>query len=231
MRLLERYHSIYNIGIQMNKKVSGIAAIIVAHPDDETIWVGGTLLLHKDWQMTVISLCRGDDSDRAPKFFRAVAEFNAVGKIGTLDDGPDQLPLPETDVQQMILSLLPEKHFDYILTHSPYGEYTRHLRHEETSRAVVSLWADKRLTANEVWMFAYEDGQKRYSPRPIRKAHHFIDLPEQIWRKKYRIITNLYGFTTDSFEANAVSREEAFWCFKSPDDFNRWILHSNRSKK
>jgi LmbE family N-acetylglucosaminyl deacetylase len=215
----------------MNKKDSDKVAIIVAHPDDETIWAGGTLLLHPDWQMTVISLCRGDDSDRAPKFFRAAAEFKAVARIGNLDDGPDQSPLPENNVQQMILSLLPEERFNYLFTHSPYGEYTRHLRHEETSRAVVSLWANKRLTANEVWMFAYEDGEKRYSPRPIKKAHRLINLPEHIWQKKYHIITNLYGFTSDSFEAYAVSREEAFWCFKTPDDYNKWTSHSNRSKQ
>jgi LmbE family N-acetylglucosaminyl deacetylase len=214
----------------MSKKRSVTAAVIVAHPDDETIWVGGTLLLHPDWQLTVVSLCRGDDSDRAPRFFRAVAEFKAEAFIGNLDDGPDQPPLPESEVQQTILSLLPEKHFDYILTHSPYGEYTRHLRHEETSQAVVSLWASNRISANEIWMFAYEDDGKRYSPRPIRTAHQVIKLPEHIWQMKYRIITDLYGFTPDSFEAGAVSLEEAFWCFRAPDEFNKWLF-TNRRKK
>jgi LmbE family N-acetylglucosaminyl deacetylase len=215
----------------MSEKRSITAAVIVAHPDDETIWVGGTLLLHSDWQLTVVSLCRGDDSDRAPKFFRAVAKFKAVANIGNLDDGPDQLPLPETEVQQTILSLLPEKHFDVILTHSPYGEYTRHLRHEETSRAVVSLWAGNSISANEVWMFAYEDGGKRYSPRPIRTAHRLITLPKHVWQTKYSIITDLYGFSPESFEANAVSREEAFWCFRAPDEFSKWLINSNRREQ
>lgn len=212
----------------MSAKRSIKVAVIVAHPDDETIWAGGTLLLHPDWQLTVVSLCRGDDSDRAPRFFRVAEEFKAEAIIGNLDDGPDQPPLPETEVQQTILSLLPEKHFDIVLTHSPYGEYTRHLRHEETSRAVVSLWANNSISANEVRMFAYEDDGKRYSPRPIRTAHQLIKLPEHIRQMKYRIITDLYGFTADSFEAGAVSPEEAFWCFRIPDEYRKWLINSDR---
>jgi hypothetical protein len=34
------------------------AAIIVAHPDDETIWSGGLILKKPEWQWTVLSLCR-----------------------------------------------------------------------------------------------------------------------------------------------------------------------------
>ena len=214
----------------MSMQSSGKVAVIVAHPDDETIWAGGTLLLHPNWQLTIMSLCRGDDPDRAPKFYRACDEFKAAAYIGRLDDGPEQMPLGDAEVQQKILSLLPlpEKHYDMILTHSPYGEYTRHLRHEEISRAVVSLWSDKQLSAGEIRMFAYEDGGKRYLPKPITKAHHFIYLAEDIWRKKYRIITELYGFTPDSFEAKSAGRKEAFWCFKSTAEFNKWFTNSKR---
>lgn len=65
------------------------AACIVAHPDDETLWAGGTILMHPAIKWTIISLCRKSDPDRAPKFFRVVKEYNAVGIMGGLDDEPE----------------------------------------------------------------------------------------------------------------------------------------------
>lgn len=50
--------------------------------------------------------------------------------MGDLDDGPKHMPMDPKVVQKVILSLLPKQKFDLILTHSPFGEYTRHLRHE-----------------------------------------------------------------------------------------------------
>jgi len=215
----------------MKKKQSVTAAVIVAHPDDETIWAGGTVLMHPDWQWTVISLCRGNDRDRAPRFLRAVHKLGGTGKIGGLDDGPEQLPLPETEVQRGLLSLLPPEHFDLILTHSPYGEYTRHRRHEEASQAVTALWENGLIRTDEVWMFAYEDsgkGGKDDLPRAIKTAHLVIQLPENIWQEKYRTITEVYGFEPESYEACITQREEAFWCFRSPTEFQKWLKTERR---
>ena len=206
----------------MDKKDCVTAAVIVAHPDDETLWAGGTILLHPDWQWTVIALCRASDPDRAPKFRRALQQFGARGNIGDLDDGPEQVPLAELDIRQAILSLLSETSFDLILTHSPYGEYTRHLRHEETNRAVSTLWGKGAISAPEIWMFAYEDGSKQHLPRPIKTAHRLNTIPESIWQQKYRIITELYGFAAESFEARITPREEAFWCFRSVNECQKW---------
>ena len=210
----------------MKKRERVTAAVIVAHPDDETIWAGGTVLRHSDWHWTIVSLCRGSDSDRAPKFTRAAQQLGASSEIGDLDDGPEQLPLSEVDVQQMVLSLLPETHFDLILTHSPHGEYTRHRRHEETGTAVALLWEKGLIKAKEVWMFAYEDGGRGGTqdlPKAIKTAHLISNLPEEIWRRKYIIITDTYGFAPETYEANIVMREEAFWCFQSPVEFREWL--------
>ncbi|KON31613.1 hypothetical protein AC482_00055 [miscellaneous Crenarchaeota group-15 archaeon DG-45] len=214
----------------MGKSVT--AAVIVAHPDDETIWAGGTVLMHSDWQWMIVSLCRGSDPDRAPKFIRAVRQLGGVGTIGDLDDGLEQLPLSEAEVQKMVLSLLPEKRFDLVLTHSPYGEYTRHRRHEETSKAVVGLWDKGLIRVSEIWMFAYEDagvGGKEDLPQAINTAHLIVHLPEDIWRRKYRIITDIYSFSPRTYEADIVMREEAFWRFQSPAEFRKW-LKTERSK-
>jgi len=114
-------------------------AVIVAHPDDETLWAGGSILLHPDCNWTVVALCRKGDLDRAPKFLRALEQLNATGAMGDLDDGQEQTPLPARKVQETIVELLPLDRFDLIITHGLWGEYTRHLRHEETGKAVMAL--------------------------------------------------------------------------------------------
>lgn len=188
-------------------------AVIVAHPDDETLWAGGTMLMRPESKWTVVALCRKSDPDRAPKFFKALEQLNARGALGDLDDGPEQTPLPARTVQNTILDLLPSGGFDLIITHGVWGEYTRHLRHEETGKAVLALWNTGRLRARQIWRFAYEDGDGQYLPRPVQDADLRTRLPDEIWQRKYEIITDVYDFGPDTFEARTTPREEAFWCF------------------
>ena len=188
-------------------------AVVVAHPDDETLWAGGLLLSHPEWSPFVVTLCRGSDPDRAPKFLSAVERLNAQGPMGDLDDRPDQAPLAATLVRDTILSLLPGRDFDLLITHAPRGEYTRHRRHEEVSRAVRVLWKRGDLRAGKLWQFAYKDEGGTGPPRAIENADLQLPLSEELWNRKLAIITDVYGFGTDSWEARAVTRAEAFHCF------------------
>ncbi len=205
----------------MNKSKS--VAVIVAHPDDETLWCGGTILCHPAWSVFIISLCRADDTNRAPKFHEALKILGAEGNIGDLDDGPEQLPLEESYVQAAILNLLPHKHFDIIITHNPNGEYTKHLRHEEVSKAVIKLWHAGSISATELWTFAYEDGGKEYFPKPRLSASICHRIPKRIWTKKYNIITETYGFEKSGFEAQTTPKTEAFWKFSNSYEARQWL--------
>ena len=191
-------------------------AVVVAHPDDETLWAGGLLLSHPEWVPFIVTLCRGKDPDRAPKFMRALARLGATGAMGDLDDGPDQQPLSPSVVKDTILALLPAREYDLLLSHAPHGEYTWHRRHEEVSRAVQELWRDGQLRAKRMWQFAYEDGGGAYAPRPRMGADLTLPLSEEVWIRKFGIITDLYGFGEASWEALAVPRTEAFRCFSEP---------------
>jgi LmbE family N-acetylglucosaminyl deacetylase len=205
------------------KEESKTVAVIVAHPDDETLWAGGTILNQPAWSWFIATLCRASDGDRAPRFFQALKVLGADGKMRDLDDGPEQKPLPESEVQETILQLLPQKHFDLIISHNPAGEYTRHLRHEETGKAVITLWHLGKIYADELWTFAYEDGGRQYLPRPIKTAHIYQILPEEIWQKKYSMITSTYGFEKNGFEAKTTPRAEAFWKFTNSLDAQQWL--------
>jgi LmbE family N-acetylglucosaminyl deacetylase len=198
-------------------------AVIVAHPDDETLWVGGTILNHPEWKWYIVTLCRGNDADRAPKFYQVLKTLGATGKMGDMDDGPEQLPLDDNNLRKTIIELIPDKSYDLIITHDPSGEYTRHLRHEETSRAVIQLWNDQLIYAPELWTFAYTDGNKTHPPKAVKSADIIYRLPAGLWKKKYEIITKMYGFQKNSFEAGATTRDEAFWQFSKTLDALNWL--------
>jgi LmbE family N-acetylglucosaminyl deacetylase len=209
----------------MVKEASKAVAVIVAHPDDETLWAGGTILSHPSWNWHMVTLSRASDGDRAPRFLQALRILGATGKMGDLDDGPEQKPLDETAVQGTIQGLLPRRHFDLVISHDPAGEYTRHRRHEETGRAVITLWHTGQLSTAELWTFAYEDGGKRHLPRPMETAPIYHLLPEETWQEKYGIITKTYGFGEDSFEAKTTPRAESFWQFSRSSDAQEWLDH------
>ena len=191
------------------------AAVVVAHPDDETLWCGGYILAHPEIHWRVVTLCRGSDPDRAPKFRRVLKDLGAVGEMADLDDGPDQVPLPIEQIQATITRLLAGNSYSLILTHGPRGEYTRHRRHEECCRSVVDLWRSGSIVTNCLWLFAYEDGGRAYLPRVREDADRRDMLAETVWLEKRQLITDVYGYGIDSWEARAVPREEGFWRFNS----------------
>src|SRR5690242_115962 len=116
------------------------AAVIVAHPDDETLWCGGYILSHPEFLWRVVTLCRAADPDRAPKFRLALQRLGAEGEMANLDDAPGQAPLPVGQVQETTARLLDGTNYALILTHGPNGEYTWHRRHAECCQSVVELW-------------------------------------------------------------------------------------------
>src|SRR4030042_2759763 len=207
----------------MRKKKSKAVAIIVAHPDDETLWAGGTILSLPSWHWFIVCLCRGSDKDRAPRFLRTMQVLGSEGIMGDLDDGPEQRPLDEIELERAILQLLPSMHFDLIISHNPDGEYTRHVRHEETSKAVIKLWHAGKISTNELWTFAYEEGNKEYYPRPVENAPIYRVLTKRIWLRKYSLITGTYGFEKSSFEAETTPLAESFWQFTNPYDAQKWL--------
>ena len=190
--------------------------LIVAHPDDETLWAGGTILLHPEWKCYVISICRGGDAERAQRFRKALEILKADGAMADLDDGPDQIPLSPQELESTILDLVPDIPFDLLITHHPKGEYTHHLRHEEVSKAVLDLWNEDKIAATKLCTFAYQDADGAHFPEAMKDAGIFTFLPLEIWNQKYEILTQTYGFAPVSWEAKACPKTEAFIQIQHP---------------
>jgi len=208
--------------LQLEGVQAARVAVIVAHPDDETLWAGGLLLGHPEWTTFIVGLCRGGDPDRAPRFRLALERLGAKGILGNLDDGPEQYPLPPGQIEDALLALLPIRTFDLVLTHAPEGEYTTHRRHGEVSLAVRELWRRGDLQATSLWQFAYEDGAGAHLPRPRAHASCQLPLTEELWRWKLAILADCYGFAATSWEVRAAPRSEAFDGFDEPGAIPPW---------
>jgi LmbE family N-acetylglucosaminyl deacetylase len=191
------------------------AAVVVAHPDDETLWCGGYIMTHPEFLWRIVTLCRGEDPNRAPKFHRVLQRLGAEGEMAALDDGPKQAALPVEHLQETIVRLLARTSYSLILTHGPRGEYTQHRRHEECCQTVVKLWQSGDIDTERLWLFAYEDGERAYLPQVREDADRRDMLTENIWLEKRRLIMDFYGYGPESWEARTTPREEGFWCFDS----------------
>lgn len=186
------------------------AAIIVAHPDDEVIWAGGLILQHPDWEWTILSLCRADDADRAPKFERVCRHLGVTGLISDLDDGNPPKPVDaEAEIARRIVEHLPSGPWDLCLSHGANGEYG-HPRHMQVSSHVLQLARDGTIACRDLWAFAYEADVPTKSCRPAPWADVLIDLAKGQLVEKRRIVRDVYGYHEDSFEVRSCISPECF---------------------
>lgn len=187
--------------------------VIVSHPDDETIWMGGTLIRNRKlWNTTIICLCRKNDSDRAPKFLRVCKKYKAKGIMYDIDD--EILDSLETEKIKKILGKYSSQKYDYVFTHGKNGEYS-HIRHIGTNKVVTEMILSKKIKCKKVFYFSYIKTPAKGTDTGFdcyinHDADKFISLKKNEFLEKKEIIHEIYGFFKGGFEERNCRENESF---------------------
>lgn len=184
------------------------ALVIVAHPDDETIWFAGTMIANPQVDWTILCLSRSSDSDRSPKFARVAKKLGAKGLIDDWDDeGRLSAKQAIAEAKRIIGERIGAKHFDFVVTHGANGEYG-HERHRQLSHAVNDLVARRKLSANLLLNFNYKK-LSRYRLTPKADSDLIFKLPAKIFKNKLALMTELYGFDPKGIDVGYSTNTEA----------------------
>jgi GlcNAc-PI de-N-acetylase len=184
--------------------------VIVAHPDDELIWMGGMLLKHKkDWNTTILCLTRKSDKDRNPKFKKACKSLGAKGFIYDFDDTTSK-PWDQNKVIKTI-SKFCNTNYDIVFTHGKSGEYG-HPRHKETHKIINKIIYDEILKTKSLMNFAYLKRSNNHQGFcvPNSSTNNFIKLKHHELIMKKDIIQNVYGYQEGGFEEKSCNIVESF---------------------
>ncbi len=142
------------------------ALIIVAHPDDYVLWVGGTILRFSDWEWHVLSLCNShnDDFDLKEKLFSLVCAQLGIKKYRALKFKDYQcrelMDIEQPLNMQREMLAFADKEYDLLFTHSiwPECEYDFHANHIEVRDSVDRLIDEKLLTTGGIFYFCFKSG-------------------------------------------------------------------------
>lgn len=110
-------------------------ALVVAHPDDESLWFAGLLVaVPGDWTVICCSIPRTDPI-RAWKFFDACEVLGVKARLLPFTEGAPPSPLAN-------LAEIDLGGFDEIVTHGNVGEYG-HPHHLQVNRHISERWGHK----------------------------------------------------------------------------------------
>ena len=153
-------------------------AVVVAHPDDETLWASSHIGPGVD---VICCTVPRRDPERAIRFFDAVRELGGFPiLIPFVESAPNEL-LPHLDVLDL-------SRYDTVVTHGAKGEYG-HLHHMHVHDHVNATFTGKKV------FFGYQEGNlvecdpERKKAALMKYDHH---SPSDGGKPKWQALIDVY---------------------------------------
>ncbi|MCM1179170.1 MAG: Ig-like domain-containing protein [Clostridium sp.] len=166
--------------------------MIVAHPDDETLWGGGHLISDN---YLVVCLTNGDDEVRKRDFMNCLKVSKDKGIILSYPDLIDKKKgvgienrstweYEQLAIRKDIDMLLKYKKWNIVVTHNPNGEYG-HQHHKYTSKHVTDMFKMQPSCAKQFMYFG-----KYYSKNEITPGlkEQLPELPADVFKEKKKMM-------------------------------------------
>jgi LmbE family N-acetylglucosaminyl deacetylase len=135
--------------------------MIVAHPDDESLWGGAQLIMSNGWK--VVCCTNGNNPVRRAEFEAVMEQTKSDFEMWNYGDS-QFVPLNEVPLKADLERVFFSQQWSKIVTHNAVGEYG-HLHHVQIHNLV------KQITP-EFWSFAFGGSY----------------LSDEIWQKKLHLI-------------------------------------------
>lgn len=197
----------YNkIDLEKTKKL-----MIVAHPDDETLW-GGSHLLEDDYLVVCIT-CR-QNRTRIKEFKKVMKKTNdqyiMLGYPDKILGIRSNWKQEENQIYNDIEKIMSLKNWDFIVTHNEEGEYG-HIHHIKTNQIVTRVYNDSNIES-DLYFFG-----KYYTKGNLSKLE---SKPPEINEELYKIKVDSL---IEIYKSQSFIKEKFNQMFKYED----WIKYEN----
>ncbi|MBR3267248.1 MAG: PIG-L family deacetylase [Oscillospiraceae bacterium] len=188
--------------------------MIVAHPDDETIWGGAHLL---DGGYLVVCITNGRNRTRAAEFRSAVEK---TGNIPLILEYPDKVNFIRDNwnrvrggIEDDLKKVIALKKWSLIVTHNPKGEYG-HIHHKMTNALTVRAYDDMQCEAE---LYVFGDYYKAADLPAVKEKLETVG--DEALRKKKEICA---GYASQKDVMDKL-------CHMFP--YENWVLYAECNRK
>lgn len=192
------------------KAPKGYRLLVVAHPDDETIFFSGPLLTKRDLPWHVVCLTDGNADGRGKERHAELVSATRLLGVKTLDHWqyPDIYPnrLPVDEIARRLQDLAKLKGTPKeVYTHGPMGEYG-HPHHQDACLASHRAFGQKMKIFSPAWNCAAEFAIQLTPAQYKKKTFAF----SEIYRKETsRFLNILPNMAVESFRRFTSGEVEA----------------------